>query len=568
MLLTLLLTLPLAAHCAMTKISFSSSIDPKLEPFPILPSYHQHTDKPRWLPSIHHIIKLHVLTYTLMQKTLNDQNDTDEATQSVHLSNTLWQVFVPGSMVSYIGVEEGVALDEISAEAWKPLKHKDIMFKYSQMDPPDSPKKPYEFRRPHGMKTSYLMHELKSDTQTFTILHLPNCEPILNANMIRMITRNFHVGLFNGTPIELRLVRPIVSDDVVRINDLARNLPFPGGFPTGLTPQDDGNMISVEKQIKMGFIPVLSSYMHGATGLSITLYTQLLQRIIAVGIQSMVRLQFGGEWKEKIAIKKQLQHFLQRILPGCTVEQTRFSTNKPPMSPFFNIHNNMPFLSGFVLDCRECSGEIMDVLSEEINKSGWKPSGSPQYCALVLRFGTPPTPSMTIDNFLWFRRYAFPNIVQLKPRRFASISTDIYNNALSKLNLDKNIYLGKQNFESIMTECLTLYALGYDHFSTLPASKVNLALPGRETELLGVEVMDINITELSRYLVRQRVVYPAYTILAYGENAFYTIAVPFVLIQEELEMGGVTSKLVIMRHVDEVPNDAINYGIFFKVPYK
>ena len=165
------------------------------------------------------------------------------------------------------------------------------------------------------------MGAIKDDTEVLPFLHLTQCEPALNSNMIKSITEGFLVTFTWNSIIGVSLSESLEFEKVVRIKRAVNALAFPGKFPrANLEIKGGRDMISLEKQIRAGFIPTLCDYSFNATGLSLDLYTQMLRRIVAVAIQSTIRMIFKKNTNERGILGMALGRYMQRILPDCTIE--------------------------------------------------------------------------------------------------------------------------------------------------------------------------------------------------------------------------------------------------------
>lgn len=330
------------------------------------------------------------------------------------------------------------------------------------------------------------------------------------------------------------------------------------------------SVVTLEKQIRAGFIPTLDNYSFKATGISISSYALMLQRIVAVAIQSVACMAFKGVKRERDVLVPALQDYLQRVFPGCVVKSEQLSKHHKPMGILVDLQNHAPFAFGFVLDCQSCPSDSTDNLVEKESISVRRHRLLP-FCAIVLYLDPASTRSPTIHDADWLKNFTFPKAVLLKPRRFASLSTDIYNNALLRLNLKQNIYPNAKNFETAIMDCLNLFASKADHYASLPLTDITLTLPGVDTHLLRLEELGLNLPESVKYLVQPNVVYPAWTRLAHNEDAYFVVAVPFVAAKPRFDTNttrDLIPRLVIMRHVDEALESIKNTGLVLKVAYK
>ena len=287
----------------------------------------------------------------------------------------------------------------------------------------------------------------------------------------------------------------------------------------------------------------------------------MLCRIVAVAIQSVARVAFGEGTEEMGPWAVALQFYLQRIFPGCVIEKQLFDGPREPMTLMIFPHNGILPTFGFVLDCQKYSSASTGHLHEERNTNAQNQKSS-TFCAIILKFGTDSTRSMTSSDFDWFKKYTFPQPVLLRPRRFAGLSTDIYNKALSELNLKQHIYPNPQDFETTIIDCLILFASKADYFTTLPIADVNLTIPGKDTHLLQLKGLELGVPESFDDSLKPNAVHPAHTKVCYDEDSYFFMTVPFVFVKQGAGAGNpdyLVSKLMIMRHVDEPPNNIENF---------
>lgn len=533
----------------------------KLGEFPILPTYYQPSCRAIWFSLIHPMVGFYVTAYKSLLEDNDGRGEAYEVLQAVNFGNALWQVFAPGSKITSIDVEEEFVVDEILTEYWRPLKGGQDLFTYSKSKGTSHPRKVYKLSQPSGVNVSYLMQPLKEDPAVLHILHLTSCEPTLNTSILHSITQRFSVTFTQNSVIGVQSVKLPNLEEILEIKKMVNGMTFPGRFPMNDASTNGG--ISLDKQIRAGFIPTLGDYSLNTTGLSHDSYTQMLQRIIAVMIQSCIHLPFGGRVREMSTLIIMSQRYLQRIFPNCTVQHYMTRSYKKPMQLVSLPKDKVSPVTGFVLDCRECPKH-----SSRYRLLGEGEQGPPPFCTIVLNFGPNPTCSITIRDFLWFRKSTFPNAVPLKPRRFAGLSTDIYNNALLELNLKNSIYPNARDYGAIIMDCLTLFAMNVDHFTNFSLDDVSLELPGRDTHLLRLEALELRFSEPVRYVVQPNVVYPSHTTIAYNEHARFMVAVPFVLVRMPSGEGDFPPKLIVMKHADEGSEKFTNTGTFFRVMYQ
>lgn len=292
---TLPLVLLSGIHCALVDNASSSIANPlRYEAFPVLATYYQPSCRATWFYLIYSIITHYIALYKSFLEPEDDHNEVYREMQARCLGDALWQVFVPGSVITRVDVEDSFEQDDVLVEDWKPLKGGQGLFKYSKRTNPNSSKKLYCLRQPRGVDVSYLMQEMKEDTKVLRFLHLTDCEPILNANIIRLITHKFSVTFKQDTAVGVHLTESINFEDIRRIKRMVNGLEFPGKFSTENTTTKDGRKgISLERQVRAGFIPTLGDYSYEASGLSYNSYMQMLRRMVAIAIQSVVCLTFG-----------------------------------------------------------------------------------------------------------------------------------------------------------------------------------------------------------------------------------------------------------------------------------
>ena len=364
--LAFLLVLLSGIHCPSVENTSPSTTNPlRQEAFPILSTYYQSSCRAIWFSLIHSIIAFYI-SYESLFEDSNEHNELYEGVRDVNFEDALWQVFVPGSVITRVDIEEGLVLEEILVEDWRPLKRDQGLFTYSKHTNSTPSRELYKFKQPHGVDISYLMQGVIKDTKTLHFLHLTPCEPTLNSEIIRLITQRFYILFTNDSIIGVYLTGSLDLEEIMQVKKAVNGLTFPGKFPTNdAMIKDHANMISLERQVKAGFIPTLGNYSFKATGLSLVSYKQLLRRIVAVAIQSVARMTFGGGKREKDILATSLQRYLRRIFPDCAIRKYSSRDYKKPMDLVFVQKKGITSISGLVLDCQECSSDSTNYSQEE-----------------------------------------------------------------------------------------------------------------------------------------------------------------------------------------------------------